>query len=108
QTPDAQAPAQSQQPAETQAPSQQPQAQAPAQTPDQPSTTTPDGQASPSKTDAQIFTGTVTKQGDRYMLQDASGKSYDIDRQDLAKSHEGQKVRVQGTLDADGKTIHVK
>ena len=33
---------------------------------------------------------------------------YDIDRQDLVKTHEGKRVRIQGTLDSDGKTIHVK
>ncbi len=42
------------------------------------------------------------------MLQDDSDQSYDIDRQDLAKPHEGQRVRISGTLDPDGKTIHVK
>jgi len=43
------------------------------------------------------------------MLQDsASSNTYDIDRQDLAKPHEGQKVRIAGTLDPNGKLIHVK
>ena len=48
------------------------------------------------------------KAGDKYVLQDANGTNYDIDRQDLVKSHEGKKVRISGTLDPDGKTIHVK
>jgi len=26
----------------------------------------------------------------------------------LVKAHEGKKVRINGTLDPDGKTIHVK
>jgi uncharacterized protein YdeI (BOF family) len=56
----------------------------------------------------QTFSGTITKAGDKYVLQDASGTSYDIDRQDLVKSHEGKKVHINGTLDSDGKTIHVK
>jgi uncharacterized protein YdeI (BOF family) len=56
----------------------------------------------------QTFAGTIAKAGDKYVLQDASGTSYDIDRQDLVKSHEGKKVRISGTLDPDGKTIHVK
>ena len=55
-----------------------------------------------------VFSGTIVKSGDKYMLQDSGGKSYDIDRQDLAKAHEGKQVRVKGTLDQDGKTIHVK
>jgi hypothetical protein len=48
------------------------------------------------------------KQGDRYSLQDASGKTYDLDKQDGLKQYEGKQVRVQGTLDPDGKTIHMK
>ncbi len=56
----------------------------------------------------QTFAGTIMKSGDKYVLQDASGTNYDIDRQDLVKSHEGKKVRINGTLDPDGKTIHVK
>ncbi len=67
----------------------------------------PDSQ-SPSQAQTQTFAGTVTKAGDKYVLQDASGTTYDIDRQDLVKSHEGKKVRINGTLDPDGKTIHVK
>jgi uncharacterized protein YdeI (BOF family) len=56
----------------------------------------------------QLKAGTIMKSGDKFVLKDASGTSYDIDRQDLAKKYEGQKVRIQGTLDPDGKTIHVK
>lgn len=67
----------------------------------------PDSQ-SQSQTQTQTFAGTITKTGDKYVLQDASGTTYDIDRQDLVKSHEGKKVRINGTLDPDGKTIHVK
>jgi outer membrane biosynthesis protein TonB len=128
-----QTPPQSQQPMpETQQPPQQ---QAPTQAPDQtqtPSTdqtpaaqqppasqtTPPSGQATqPSDSQAQssdasgtqTFTGTVVKQGDKYMLQDAaSGTTYDIDHQDEVKKFEGKKVRVHGTLDASGKMIHVQ
>ncbi len=125
-----QTPPQSQQPMpETQQPPQQ---QAPTQAPDQtptteqtpapqqPSsqTTPPSGQATqPSDSQAQssdasgvqTFTGTVVKQGDKYVLQDAaSGTSYDIDHQDEVKKFEGKKVRVHGTLDASGKMIHVQ
>ena len=77
----------------------------PAPPPSQQQQTAPDSQ-SPSQT--QTFAGTITKAGDKYVLQDASGTTYDIDRQDLVKSHEGKKVRISGTLDPDGKTIHVK
>jgi uncharacterized protein YdeI (BOF family) len=68
----------------------------------------PDSQSQSQPTQSQTFAGTIMKSGDKYVLQDASGTNYDIDRQDLVKSHEGKKVRINGTLDPDGKTIHVK
>ncbi|MGA8436643.1 MAG: DUF5818 domain-containing protein [Candidatus Sulfotelmatobacter sp.] len=77
-----------------------PTAQQPAASQAQPTTST---------SDSQTFTGTIVKSGDKYMLQDAaSGKSYDIDHQDQVKQYEGKKVRVHGTLDANGKMIHVQ
>jgi uncharacterized protein YdeI (BOF family) len=97
---------------QTSTPSQQ-------QTPDQsgqaPSgqTHTPSGQSSdaaaPSDQGGQTFTGTVVKQGDKYMFQDAAtSTTYDIDHQDEVKKFEGKKVRVHGTLDPNTKTIHVQ
>ena len=68
----------------------------------------PDGQSQSQQAQVQTFAGTIMKSGDKYVLQEASGTNYDIDRQDLVKSHEGKKVRINGTLDPDGKTIHVK
>lgn len=78
-----------------------------------PQTPAPQTQAAPDQSQSQhaqvqTFAGTIMKSGDKYVLQDASGTNYDIDRQDLVKSHEGKKVRINGTLDPDGKTIHVK
>lgn len=67
----------------------------------------PSDQAAPAGS-TQSFSGRVTKSGDKYVLQDASGKSYDVDRQEELKKYEGKQVRIQGTLDPDGKTIHVK
>ena len=57
---------------------------------------------------SQTFSGTVAKSGDKFVLQDASGKTYDVDRQEELKKYEGKQVRIKGTLDPDGKTIHVK
>ncbi|HEX3352363.1 MAG: DUF5818 domain-containing protein [Terriglobales bacterium] len=90
-------------PPDQQQPSGQ-QAQPPSQrqAPDQ---AAPDSQ---SQTQGHIFSGTIVKSGEKWMLQDASGTAYDIDRQDLAKKYEGKQVRINGTLDPDGKTIHVK
>ena len=64
--------------------------------------------ASQSAGESQSFSGTVVKSGDKYVLQDASGKTYDIDHQDEVKKYEGKQVRVKGMLDPDGKTIHLK
>lgn len=125
-----QTPPQSQQPMpETQQPPQQ---QPPTQAPDQstpsqeqtpsaqqpssqsPSGQTPSGQGgsqaqSSDPSGTQTFTGTIVKQGDKYVLQDAaSGTTYDIDHQDEVKKFEGKKVRVHGTLDSSGKMIHVQ
>ena len=64
------------------------------------------GAASDSGT--QTFSGTVTKQGDKYVLKDDSGKTYDIDHQDEVKKFDGKRVRVQGTLDPATNKIMVK
>jgi uncharacterized protein YdeI (BOF family) len=101
---------QSQQPSTQQPtnPTQPPDSQAPPPTQQAPS----QGQSSAQSGDSsnsQVFVGTVTKQGDKYVFQDsASGSTYDIDHQDEVKNFEGKKVRVHGTLDPATKTIHVQ
>jgi len=102
-----------QQPPQQQPPQQQPPAQAPdqsgQQTPSQ-EKQAPDSQAqSSAASGVQTFTGTIVKQGDKYVLQDAAaGTTYDIDHQVEVKKFEGKKVRVHGTLDASNKMIHVQ
>lgn len=104
-------------PAGTQAQPSQP-SQQPSQPPSQTSPSQQPGQTSPSQEapstqpgqapGAQTFTGTIVKAGDKYVLQDtATGKTYDIDHQDIVGQHVGRRVRVTGTLDPDGKTIHI-
>jgi hypothetical protein len=89
-------------PSQNQAP---PQTQPPAGQPGQGSDQTQ--QAAPA--DGHEFVGTIVKQGDKYMFQDAaSGQTYDIDHQDEVKRFDGKKVRVRGTLDPQTKTIHVQ
>jgi hypothetical protein len=56
-------------------------------------------------TATQTFSGTVVKQGSKYVLKDDSGKMYDIDHQTDVAKFEGKRVRVQGTLDANGKIM---
>lgn len=58
--------------------------------------------------DSQVFSGTVEKSGDKYVLKTDSGKTYDIDHQDDVKKFEGKRVRVQGKLDDSGTKIQVK
>lgn len=66
-----------------------------------------DAQAEPSDR-SQMFIGTVVKSGDTFVLRHASGKIYDVDHPEELKQYEGQQIRVKGTLDPDGKTIHMK
>ena len=103
QTPQTQPPSPEMPPSSQQAPKAQ---QPPSQTPD---TTAPESGSkagsSSAPTDTQTFSGTVVKQGDKYMLKDDSGKMYDIDHQSDVAKFEGKRVRVQGTLDANGKIL---
>jgi outer membrane biosynthesis protein TonB len=106
-------PATPQQPQQTPAPTpdntqQPPTPQAPPQTPDEAQAPNSKTAATQGATDSQVFTGTVVKQADKYVLQDDAGHTYDIDHQDDVKKFEGKRVRVQGTLDPTGKKILVK
>jgi hypothetical protein len=100
----------SQQP--TEPPSPRPQNQVPQQTqpPAQSGQAQPGESGSqPSAAEGHEFVGTIVKQGNKYMFQDAStGQMYGIDHQDEVKKFEGKKVRVRGTLDLQTKTIHVQ
>jgi outer membrane biosynthesis protein TonB len=109
---------QSQQPAQDTPPAQQDPQTQPAPAPD-PSAQQPAPSAQPSQpdqtqgaktptSDSQTFSGTVEKSGDKYVLKDDAGHTYDIDHQDEVKKFEGKRVRVQGTLDPSGKKILVK
>lgn len=93
-------------PSQTTPSQQQPQQTPPAQQP--PDQTAPPSSADSQMAGEQVFSGTITKSGGKYVLQDTSGKTYDLDHQELLKEHEGKQVRIKGMLDADGKTIHIK
>jgi hypothetical protein len=95
------------QPSNAQHPDAQPPSSKPAQPPDQ-AVPPADDSGSQAGT-AQTFMGTILKSGDKYVFQeDTSGKTYDIDHQSEVQKFEGKKVKVQGTLDASGKMIHVQ
>ena len=112
QTPDQQ-PSPNSPPAQ-QAPDQQPSpnppsAQPPQDQPQQPAAQQPssEAQGQTQESSGQVFSGTVVKSGDKYILQMADGTAYNLDHQELAKKFDGKQVRVKGTLDQDGKTIHI-
>jgi cytoskeletal protein RodZ len=114
--PDAQQPASQSQPPDTPAPpptASQPAQTEPGQAPSQSTGQAPSTQSSPAAAPADAgskeYVGTIVKQGDKYMFQEtATGTTYDIDHQDEVKKFDGKKVRVHGTMDTDGKTIHVQ
>ena len=97
---------------QAQQPSQSPDTQSPPPQSQQPpsSQAPPDTQqgASNGTGETQVFSGTVVKAGDKYVLKDDSGHTYDIDHQDEVRKFEGKRVRVQGTLDAANNKIMVK
>jgi cytoskeletal protein RodZ len=91
----------------SQTPGQTPDANAP-QSGSTAGSTSRSGSSAATGTDTQTFSGTVTKQGDKYVLKDDSGQTYDIDHQPEVAKFDGKRVRVQGTLDPSGKKILVK
>jgi cell division protein FtsN len=81
----------------------------PNQTPEKSGQATPDASANSSQAGGvQSFAGTVVKSGDKYVLQDESGTTYDTDHQDEMAKFEGKRVKVHGTLDSSGKMIHIQ
>jgi hypothetical protein len=54
-----------------------------------------------------MFTGTVVKDGNRYVLKVATNSTYQLDDQDRAKQYEGKQVRVAANLEANGYSLHV-
>jgi hypothetical protein len=61
------------------------------------------------ETQSKIFSGTIVKNGDTYVLSDAGTKtSYVLDDAQKASPYEGKKVKVTGTVDVAHNTIHVE
>ena len=61
------------------------------------------------ETQPKIFSGTIVKNGDTYVLSDAGTKtSYVLDDAQKASPYEGKKVKVTGTVDVANNTIHVE
>lgn len=85
-----------------------PQSQQPPSSQTPPPDTPPQQGAGNGSGETQVFSGTVVKTGDKYVLKDDSGHTYDIDHQAEVSKFEGKRVRVQGTLDAANNKIMVK
>ncbi|HXA77223.1 MAG TPA: DUF5818 domain-containing protein [Candidatus Acidoferrales bacterium] len=57
----------------------------------------------------QIFLGTITKVGNRFVFSDDVSKtSYQLDDQETASKFDEKKVKVTGTLDASHNIIRVQ
>jgi Protein of unknown function (DUF5818) len=82
---------------------------APNPTPSQPGQqASPSSPASQDKSaTAQIFTGTISKESDNYVLKVSDSTSYKLDSQDQVQPFEGKRVQVTGTLDTSINLIHV-
>ena len=96
---------------QTTTPEPKPETQAPS--PAQPAESQPEGsqsqgQAQQAQPAAQSFTGTISKEGDSYVLKVSDTTSYKLDDQDKAKEYEGKRVAVFGVLDANTNLIRVQ
>jgi Protein of unknown function (DUF5818) len=59
--------------------------------------------------ETKSFTGTVMKQGEKFVLSDTADKTdYVLDDAQKASQFEGKKVKVTGTVDMANNTIHVE
>jgi hypothetical protein len=56
---------------------------------------------------AQTLTGTIIKDGSRYVLKVSGANTYQLDDQDRVKQYEGKQVKVAGSLDATENTFHI-
>jgi len=54
---------------------------------------------------AHTFTGTIMKDGAKYVLKESRGATYQIDND--ARQYEGKQVRIVGNLDANNDILHV-
>ncbi len=82
----------------------QPSPDRPIQQPDPQPATSAAKQEQPS---IPAFVGTITKDGARYVLKVSSNSAYQLDDQNRARQYEGKQVKIAGTLDADGKSLHI-
>jgi hypothetical protein len=85
------------------APNARPEPQPETQPAPQPEQTQPQSDAA-----VHTVTGSISKDGDSYVLKVSDTTSYKLDDQAKAKEFEGQKVRVTGEVDLNRNFIHVQ
>ncbi len=74
--------------------------------PDQQSSQPPAPQAPP-EISTQTFTGKIVRESGTYVLKVSSSTTYQLDEQSSVKEFEDKDVKIIGTLDPRGNTIHV-
>lgn len=57
--------------------------------------------------ESQSYVGQIANENGTYTLKGDDGKMYQLDDQEKAKSFDGKKVTVTGSLDEENMTIHV-
>jgi hypothetical protein len=55
----------------------------------------------------QSFTGTIVKDGGKYLLKVSETSAYQIDDQQKARLYEGKQVRIAGSLDPKNNILHI-
>lgn len=55
-----------------------------------------------------VFTGTIIKDGELFVLRDSTGGVFKLDNSEQAQQFEGKAVKVTGKLDTEAKLIHVE
>jgi hypothetical protein len=56
---------------------------------------------------SQSFTGTIVKDGGKYVLKSSDNTVYQIDDQEKAKAFEGKRVKISGSVDAKTNLLHI-
>jgi hypothetical protein len=82
-------------------PDPQPEQQKDRQNPDQATQPAPEEPAS------GVFTGTIVKAGETYVLKAAGDTTYHLDDQEKARPFEGKRVKISGKLATSSKTIQI-
>ncbi len=57
---------------------------------------------------AEGFNGTIEREGEQFLLRDASGQVYLLDDAQRVQPFEGKTVTITGTLDRSANAIHVE